>query len=155
MKYIYTLLIPLFIISCNKSTELHDHLNLRDELVGSWVAKAFNGELRESWSLNKSGWMEQQGYYIENGDTSYSAQTQIQKVNDDIILFSVIKNSNPKIFKVVEKNEGMFLFKNSDYKNPYEVKYEFLSSDKYRRTITGYEGDSLVTYIFDFNKQNK
>jgi len=140
--------------SCSERSKVDDHLNLESKLSGKWIAKAFDGELHEEWILNSHGWMQQEGFYIENNDTSYAAKTQIQKVGNDIILFSVIKNSNPKIFKSVNEEENGFVFENKDYKNPFQVKYEFLSSQKYKRTIRGYEKDSLVIYEFNFEKVN-
>jgi len=44
------------------------------------------------------------------------------------------------------------VFENKDYKNPYQVKYEFIDKNNYRRTIKGYEKDSLVIYKFNFKK---
>ena len=140
----------LIMFSCNQSQEVTDRLNLESKLSGKWTAKAFDGELHEEWILNDNGWMLQQGFYIEKTDTSYAAYTQIQKVGDDIILLSVIRDSNPKIFKSVKFEENQIIFRNDEYKNPYEVKYEFLSNENYRRTITGLENDSLVTYEFNF-----
>ena len=96
--------------------------------------------------------MQQQGYYIEKNDTTYTAKTQILKVDEELILFSVIKNANPKIFKSVLTEENKLIFENKDYKNPYQVTYEFLSEEHYRRTLTGYEKDSLVVYEFEFQK---
>lgn len=96
--------------------------------------------------------MQQQGYYIEAQDTSYSAKTRIEKVGDDIILFSVIKNADPKIFKAVSHSDTLIVFENKEYKNPYQVTYEFLGKDRYKRTIKGYENDSLVMYEFHFKK---
>ncbi|TAI47839.1 hypothetical protein [Flagellimonas allohymeniacidonis] len=151
------LLFPLclfLVLSCNQTSNIKDHIGLKSKLEGKWIAKAFDGELHEEWILNDFGWMQQQGYYIEQSDTSYAAQTQIQKVGEDIILFSVIKNSNPKIFKSVSLEEDKIIFENNDYKNPFEVKYEFLSNQKYRRTIKGRENDSLVVYEFNFEKSN-
>lgn len=154
MKKITLILICIFVLSCNESDKVKDNLNLETKLSGKWIAKAFDGELHEEWKLNKNGWMEQEGYYIENNDTSYAAQTQIQKVGNDIILFSVIRNSNPKIFKSISSKGNIIIFENDDYKNPYQVKYEFLTNQKYRRTIKGKENDSLVTYEFNFEKTN-
>ena len=153
-KYLLFSLCLLFVLSCNETDKVDDHLNLKSKLEGKWVAKAFDGELHEEWILNEFGWMQQQGFYIEKGDTSYAAQTQIQKVGEDIILFSVIKNSNPKIFKSILLEEGKIIFENNDYKNPFEVKYEFVSNQKYKRTIKGRENDSLVVYEFNFEKSN-
>lgn len=142
----------LIVLSCKETGKASDQLKLESKLKGKWIAKAFDGELHEVWSLNSNGWMQQRGYYIENNDTTYAATTQIQKVDDDIILFSVIRNSNPKIFKSVKFEKNEIIFKNDDYKNPYEVKYEFLSNQNYRRTITGRENDSLVIYEFNFEQ---
>lgn len=144
----------MLLFSCVERSLVKDHLNLENKLSGKWTAKAFDGELHEEWRLNASGWMQQEGFYIENTDTSYAAISQIQKVGDDLILFSVIRDSNPKIFKSIDLEENRIIFKNDDYKNPYQVKYEFLSNQNYKRTITGLENDSLVIYEFDFEKTN-
>lgn len=142
------------IVSCSYSTKKTDHLNLESKLSGRWMAQAFDGELHEQWTLERDGWMHQQGYYIEQRDTTYAAKTQIQKVGEELILFSVIKNSNPKIFKSILVEDDKIVFKNDDYKNPYEVTYEFISEFSYKRTIKGYENDSLVQYEFNFEKRN-
>lgn len=152
MRSVLLILISLLIISCKNDKPIKDHLTLESKLSGKWISKAFNGELHEEWKLNNKGWMQQEGYYIEKGDTTYAAQTQIQLVGDDIILFSVIRNSNPKIFKSIRKDENKIVFENDDYNNPFQVKYEFLSNEKYRRTIKGYENDSIVIYEFNFEK---
>jgi hypothetical protein len=154
MKKTIILLLCILSLSCKESDKVNDHLYLESKLSGKWIAKAFNGELHEEWKLNDHGWMQQEGFYIENNDTSYAAKTQIQKVDNDIILFSVIRNSNPKIFKAVNFEENQIVFKNDDYKNPFQVKYEFISDKKYRRTIKGFENDSLVIYEFNFEKSN-
>lgn len=150
--------IALFVItamitaSCGVNDSVKDHLDLKDRLSGKWNAKAFDGELHEEWTLDQDGWMLQEGHYIEGNDTSYSAKTKIEKIGADVILLSVIRNSNPKIFKAVSIEKNEIIFENTEYKNPYSVKYEFLAKDSYRRTIKGYEKDSLVVYEFNFKK---
>lgn len=148
------IIVIVSIASCSYSTKKTDHLNLESKLSGRWMAQAFDGELHEQWTLESDGWMHQQGYYIEQRDTTYAAKTQIQKVGEELILFSVIKNSNPKIFKSILVEDDKIVFKNDDYKNPYEVTYEFISEFSYKRTIKGYENDSLVQYEFNFEKRN-
>ena len=148
-----TVVLTFFLISCRESTPQQERLNLESKLAGKWIAKAFDGELHEEWVLGKDGWMQQTGYYIEDADTSYSAKTKIERVGDEVILFSVIKDSNPKIFKATALDEDEIVFENGDYRNPFEVKYEFFSEGNYRRTIRGYEPDSsLVVYEFNFEK---
>ena len=153
MKYFICAILFLVIFSC-RNPQQKNHLNFSEKLTGKWQATAFSGELHETWQSTSDGWLVQQGFYIENRDTSYSANTKIEKVAGELILFSVIKNSNPKIFQAIKTTPDSIVFENTDYKNPYRVKYEFLGATDYRRTITGYEQDSLVTYIFDFEKAN-
>ena len=155
MKNLILAILCILFFSCKENSSVKDHLNLKSKLSGKWVAKAFDGELHEKWALNTNGWMQQQGYYIEKNDTTYAAKSQIQQVGEDVILFTVIKNSNPKIFKSIKKGANEIIFKNDDYKNPYQVTYEFLSANSYKRTIKGYEKDSLVIYEFNFKKVNE
>jgi len=152
MKSILILVIVFSFLSCNDRNKVEDQLNLKVKLNGSWKATAFDGELHEAWHLGANGWMQQRGYYIEKNDTSYSASTRIEKVDSDIILFSVIKNANPKIFKAINVSDKKIIFQNTDYKNPYHVTYEFIDTTHYKRTIKGYENDSLVVYEFNFKK---
>jgi len=154
MKKVVVLITFTLMISCIEHDKTKDHLNLESKLSGKWIAMAFDGELHEEWVLNPNGWMQQEAYYIENNDTSYAAKTQIQKVGKEIILLSVIKDANPKIFKSIIFKENTIVFENDDYKNPFQVKYEFLTNKKYNRTIKGHENDSLVSYEFNFVKQN-
>lgn len=152
MKHPILIMLGLVLLSCCEQAKTEDHLGLQSKLSGKWKAAAFDGELHETWTLNDKGWMQQEGFYIEKSDTSYAAQTQVQSVGDDVILFSVIRNSNPKIFKQVHSEENKMVFENDDYKNPFQVTYEFLSDSSYRRTIRGYEEDSIVVFQFNFKK---
>ena len=152
MKYLSLLVIMVFSITCSNNSRVTDRVSLLPKLGGKWTATAFDGRLDEEWSLHEDGWLQQRGYYIEQSDTSYSAITKIEQVGKELILFSVIKDGNPKIFKAVMRSDDAIVFQNRDYQNPYEVKYEFLNSNNYRRTITGYEQDSLIRYEFNFKK---
>lgn len=154
MRFIVFLVSALLIVSCKREIKNVDKLNLETKLSGKWIAKAFDGELHEMWKLDEDGWMIQEGYYIEKNDTSYSAKTKIERVNKQLILFSVIKDARPKIFQATERSDSKIIFENKDYKNPYEVVYEFIDINNYKRTIKGLENDSLVTYIFEFKKVN-
>ena len=154
MKSIIIILLCFVSVSCADQSNTNDILNLNDKLAGTWKADAFEGELHETWKLNSFGWMEQRSFYIEQNDTLYAATTQIQKIGERIILISVIDNSSPKIFQAESIHSDFIIFENDDYKNPFEVTYEFISN-KYRRTIKGQENDSTVVYTFNFKKVTK
>ena len=122
-------------------------------LSGKWIANAWDGELHEYWTHGAEGQMAAQVYYIEKGDTTYAAQTKIEQVGDELILISVIKDSNPKIFKATASSARHITFQNSDYANPSMVNYVFLDGDHFQRTISGTEKGKPSTYTFDFSKQ--
>jgi len=153
MKSVFFVILSFLFLSCNHTVKPEDQLDLSEKLSGNWKAAAFDGELHETWKLEKNGFMQQQGYYIEKTDTSYSAKTRIEKIGNEIILFSIIKDSNPKIFKSISLEQNKIIFENKDYKNPFKVTYEFIDATNYKRTISGYENDSLVVYEFNFKKQ--
>ena len=154
MRCFLVLAVSLIFVSCGGRDTPEDYLKLKNKLEGKWGTEAFDGRLSEEWTLGKNGWMQQQGFYIEEQDTSYSAKTRIEKVGEDVILFSVIKDGTPKIFKAISLTENQIIFENMDYRNPYQVTYEFLDESNYKRTIEGYEQDSLVVYEFNFKKVN-
>lgn len=153
MRYLIICICLVLTVSCKQDKLPKDSLGLSSKLSGKWIAEAFDGELHETWILGEDGWMLQEGYYIEANDTSYSANTKIEKVNEATVLFSVIKGATPKIFQASTISATKMVFENKDYKNPSEVIYEFIDSDNYKRTINGYENDSLVSYVFHFKKQ--
>lgn len=138
------------VISAKDLGEIYD--TFVKNLVGKWKSPAWTGELSESWRVGEDGWLHQQAYYYEGSDTTYRSQSKIERVGNALILFSVIENSNPKIFKSAMISNDIIVFKNSDYKNPYEVTYVLMGRDDFQRIITGMENDSLVTYTFKFRR---
>ena len=137
-------------ISANGTAKAYDILV--KHLVGEWQSPAWSGQLSEIWQVGEDGWLHQQAYYFEGADTTYRAQSKIEQVDDDLILFTVIENSNPKIFKSSLVSTDSVVFKNSDYNNPYEVVYHLMDKNHFQRTITGMENYSLVSYTFKFKR---
>lgn len=126
---------------------------LAGRLVGKWQSPAWSGQLSESWRVGEDGWLHQHAYYYEQSDTTYRAQSKIEIVGNDLILFSVIENSSPKIFKATTFSTDSVVFENSDYKNPYKVVYRLIDQANFHRTITGMENDSMVSYTFRFKRR--
>ena len=127
--------------------------DLQKLLLGSWESKAWDGHLSESWSVGKDGYLFQNSKYVENGEVTYAAQSKIEIVGDEVILFSLIEDDMPKIFKATSYSEKHITFENSDYPNPNKVHYEFPKEEgKYNRTISGMEGGKSTSYTFNFSK---
>ena len=142
----------LIITACGEEENQNRDTLSFNNLTGSWKAKAFTGELRENWKRGDDGWFVQEGFYIENGDTTYRAKTKIEIVANEMILFSVIEGTNPKIFKAHYIGSDTIFFVNTDYNNPDQVIYIFGDKDSYHRIISGVENDSLVSYKFEFTR---
>jgi len=126
--------------------------NFKKLLVGSWSSKAWNGILKEKWSIGTDGHLQQTAQYFESGKLQYEAQNKIEIVGEDIILFTVIKNSNPKIFKATSYTENSITFQNSEYANPDKVVYYFKDAVSFERTISGTEKGKPTNYTFNFSK---
>lgn len=122
----------------------------KNNLIGNWTSPAWDGQLNESWSIDKNGHITQSAKYIENQKVLFESRNKMEIVKNDLILFTLIKDSNPKIFKATSWSKDSITFENSDYKNPNKVTYKFLSNSEFHRRISGMENNELTTYTFMF-----
>jgi len=135
-----------------------DHLNqmyqkFAGNIEGQWHTAAWAGELYETWRIDPGDDLIQNAVYFEKSDTTYRAQSHIKIVDDTLILFTVIRNSNPKIFQATSISADSIVFENSDYKNPSKVIYRLLDDNNFQRTISGFEDDHPVSYTFNFKRR--
>lgn len=134
-------------IDAKVRTELPEY---KKHLEGTWIAPAWDGVLKETWHVGQDGHLHQTAEYIEDGQVLYASASKIEKVGDDLILFSVIKDSNPKIFKATSFSAHEIIFENTEYSNPNKVIYTFDDKGPFKRTISGIEQEKPTTYTFDF-----
>ena len=127
-------------------------VSLQKQLVGKWQAPAWDGYLNESWKVGSDGHLHQEAIYEENGEVLYRSHSKIEKVGEDLILFSVIKDNPPKIFKATDVSNSKIIFENSDYQNPDKVVYLFESGKPFQRVISGTEKGEATSYTFDFRR---
>lgn len=90
-----------------------------------------------------------------NHEIQYAAHTKIESLNNELVLFSVIKEATPKIFKMASFSENKIVFENSEYSNPNKVVYEWVTQNLYKRTISGIENDKPTSDTFEFKRINK
>ena len=126
--------------------------NYQSYLSGNWSSKAWDGILNESWEMGIDGHLHQSAQYLENGQVLYEANNKIEMVKGELILFTVIKDANPKIFKASSWDEKSITFENSDYSNPNVVIYKFITPTAFNRTIKGVENGQPTSYTFKFKK---
>ena len=122
-----------------------------DQLEGNWSSPAWDGELNENWTRSIDNKLIQSQEYWENGIISYSANSFMQEVEDELLLVSIIEGSNPKIFQATSRSMHEIIFENSDYSNPSKVIYKFKDFG-YHREIIGEENGKPSTYTFTFEK---
>lgn len=123
---------------------------LKNKLIGNWSSKAWDGTLHEFWNSDENGHIYQRAEYIENQEVLYKSVNKIEVVNNEIILFTVINDNNPKIFKATSYAENSIVFENGDYKNPSKVVYNFNTKGEFERTISGTENGEPTNYTFHF-----
>lgn len=126
---------------------------IKSNLVGEWSSKAWSGYLNESWYIENGNELHQTAEYIENNEVLYSAHNTMEIINGELILSTIIENSNPKIFKATMISPEKIVFENSDYNNPNKVVYEFISDRNFQRTISGIENGQPSTYTFKFESK--
>ncbi len=126
---------------------------LKERLAGEWSSKAWDGNLHESWRIDQDGNLLQNAQYMEDGKIVYEATNKLEMVENDLILFSVIKDSNPKIFRATGWTDRQVLFENSEYKNPSKVLYDLKDEKSFTRTISGTEQGEPTTYTFNFERK--
>ena len=120
-----------------------------NQLEGRWITPAWDGQLKEEWSRDPDHKLIQSQEYWENGQMTYAATSYIQQVDETIILVSIIKDGNPKIFKATDISSTKIVFENSDYSNPSKVVYTF-HPNGFNRTIIGTENNEPTSYTFKF-----
>ena len=137
-----------------KAVSIMDQYNrLRNQLKGQWVSEAWSGNLHEAWSVDENGHIVQKATYKVAGEILYTASNKIELVNGELILFSVIKDSTPKIFKATTFTADEVIFENPDYSNPSKVHYKFIDHETFHRTISGVEKRKPTTYTFKFSRE--
>lgn len=143
------LLIMILLLACNPKP-ITDRTGLFDKLNGQYESPAWDGILEETWTLTQDGWPQQQVYYIEKSDTSYRAIGTIESVGGQLVLFTVIEDGDPFIFRATGVYADSIIFENSRNRNPNRVKYEF-AENTYKRTISGIEPDGQKSMtVFNF-----
>ena len=128
--------------------------NMKSRLNGNWTSKAWDGVLNENWYIDENGHLKQKAEYFENGHLLYEATNKIELIDNELILITVIKNNNPKIFKATSYNKHQIVFENTEYKNPNKVVYNLISDKFFEREISGTENDKPSSYTFKFEKMN-
>ena len=125
----------------------------KKHLTGLWSSPAWDGQLDELWSIDNHGHIVQSAQYIENQKVLFESKNKMEIVDNELILFTVIKGNNPKIFKATSWTENSIVFENSDYTNPNKVIYKFISENEFDRSISGIENNEISNYTFKFKIQ--
>ena len=124
-----------------------------ERLIGSWTSIAWDGRLNETWLLTENNQLLQTAEYVEKNEVQYQATTKMEKVGEDFILFSVIKDSDPKIFKASVISRDLITFENSEYEYPNKVTYTFNEDGTFNRTISGIQEGKQNSYTFKFKRR--
>ncbi|MBT8185450.1 MAG: hypothetical protein KJN76_11470 [Eudoraea sp.] len=126
--------------------------HIEEKLTGRWISKAWDGQLEEVWMLDENKHLLQRATYTEQGKVLYKASSKIERIDKELILFSIITGNNPKIFKASSESPTSITFENTEYGYPNKLVYSFKADGTYHRTISGIENGEVKNYTFEFKR---
>ena len=118
-------------------------------LVGTWVAEAFGGEIHERWELDSDGvLLKQEGYFIADGDTSYSETVAIGEVGETTYLIAHPSTGGVMVWEQTDASPTGMTFENPNNANPSRIVYRFDGDGAFTRTLYGMEnGEETVNEL--------
>lgn len=153
MKYLCFALLFVFVFACDTSTPPSDDVVFTKKhwLIGKWKAKAFNGELHETWELIENN-LQKAGFYIEDGDTSYSEIVIIAGGQSMPSLRALPINRSVLEYEGETYTAKEMQFKSKTEKNPYQINYESIDKDHFNRIIYGDDEGIEYKTVFEFER---
>ena len=123
-------------------------------LTGSWVAEAFGGELHERWGPGPDGSVvKAEGYFIMDGDTTYSETVVIGELGGTIYLIAHPSTGGILVWEAVHSEHDMMWFENPSNSNPRRIEYMLGSTGTFTRTLYRHDGGQEVATELMFRKR--
>ncbi|GAB5533918.1 MAG: hypothetical protein Rubg2KO_01670 [Rubricoccaceae bacterium] len=123
-------------------------------LTGSWVAEAFGGEIHETWASDADGAiLKTEGYYVADGDTSYSEVVNIGPIGETTYLVAHPSTGGVMVWAQTNLSDTGATFENSNNANPSRIEYAFTGDDTFTRTLIGRENDEPVVNELRFERR--
>ncbi len=118
-------------------------------LIGEWRTIAFSGEMHETWREAAPGILEQEGHYLEQGDTLYSQTVRIERIGGRLYLIALPQGALPRIYRGPTAVADSVIFENASYQNPARIVYRQTDEGYDRNTYGMEEGaESALSYRF-------
>ena len=141
MKSIFTLLLLLTLVSCDKTKKTETQkIHQLDWLVGTWENNSDKGNLSENWEQINDSTYNGKTYFIRGNDTLHSETFVVNQVNDSIFYIPTIKGENdnkPVTFKLTQSTEKQFTFENPKHDYPTKIVYNKITTDSIVVEISG------------------
>ena len=123
-------------------------------LSGSWVAEAFGGELHERWESGPDGSVvKAEGYFIMDGDTTYSEAAVIGELGGRVYLIAHPSTGGILVWEAVHLEHDVMWFENPNNVNPRRIEYMLGSNDSFTRTLYRNEGGEEIATELVFRKR--
>lgn len=123
-------------------------------LVGSWVAEAFGGAIHERWEQTPDGVVvKAEGYYIAEGDTSYSETVAMGQLGARAYLVAHPSTGGVLVWEQTAATADSTVYENPNVANPSRIVYAFSSDSLFTRTLYGRDGDEDTVTALRFVRQ--
>ena len=143
-----------FLLTCEDQTPQTDKLVFTKKhwLIGKWKAKAFNGHLHETWQLQDKH-LQNEAYYVEDGDTSYSEIVIIDASGDTLPTLRALPINNKMLeYKGLRYSPTEMIFKSDTEKTPFQINYRYIDKKHFTRTIYGDDDGIEYETVFEFER---
>ncbi len=138
-KSILSLLLVLFIFSCENSTK-NDAIKTSNWLIGKWERNTVNGNLKEIWKQSNDSTYIAESYFIKGKDTLHLEKIQLQQNGENLIYISNIRGQNNDqsiTFFQNKEIEKQLFFENPKNDYPKKIGYSKISKDRILIEISG------------------
>ncbi|MDX1421407.1 MAG: DUF6265 family protein [Rubricoccaceae bacterium] len=118
-------------------------------LAGAWVAEAFGGAIHERWEAADDGaLLKAEGYFVADGDTSYSEVVRIGEVAGVTYLVAHPSTGGVMVWEQTAASPAGMTFENPTLEHPARIVYAFEGDGAFTRTLYGVQdGEEVVNEL--------
>ncbi|MGV9004292.1 DUF6265 family protein [Flavobacterium sp.] len=147
----------LFGSSCNSnSKKKYEMLEELSWLIGNWSNKSDDGLLVENWKRANDSTYVGKSFYIRATDTLHNESIVLVQNEDNLFYIPTVKGQNNDesiSFKLVEKDEKSFIFKNNSHDYPQIIEYKKVSASQLSAVVTGTQQGKTTSDTYVLNKK--
>lgn len=126
------------------------------QLAGTWVDSNESGKFTESWKWVNDTLIKGTSCMTEGKDTLFTENLQLVAQNGGIYYIPTVSNQNDGKsirFKLVSRENNVWVFENKKHDFPTRIVYTFKGTDSLMASVEGKENKKFQKYTFHLKKK--